>query len=110
MSTTEAEYISASFACRESVWLQLLLSELGSAQKSVTIKADNQGAIKLIKNPVVSSRSKHIDVMFHFIREHVEFGTVEFEYIHTSQMVADILTKPVPKVKHEFCCAGLGLV
>ena len=109
VSTTEAEYMSAAYATKEALWLQLLLSELGSTAQTIVIRADNQGAIRLLKNPVVSQRSKHIDVIYHFVREHVESQEVLFEYVSTHDMVADVLTKPVPKAKHELCCTELGL-
>lgn len=110
VSTTEAEYMSAAHATKEALWLQLLLSELGSPAQTIVIRCDNQGAIKLLKNPVISQRSKHIDVIYHFVREHVESQDVLFEYVSTQDMVADVLTKPVPKAKHELCCNELGMV
>ena len=109
VSTTEAEYMSAAYATKEALWLQLLMSELGCAAQTILIKADNQSAIKLLKNPVISQRSKHIDVIYHFVRERVESQHVSFEYVSTQNMIADVLTKPVPKAKHELCCEGLGL-
>ena len=108
-STVEEEYMSAAQASREALWLRLLLSELGLQSESVVIFADNQGAIQLAKNPVVSQRSKHIDVVYHFVRQHVADGTVKFKYVSTQNMIADVLMKPVSKAKHGFCCAGLGL-
>jgi hypothetical protein len=71
--------------------------------------ADNQSAIKLLKNPVFSMRSKHIDVAYHFAREHVALKHVEFEYIDTANMVADMLTKAVPEAKLNFCRKSMGL-
>ena len=71
---------------------------------------DSQGALNLLKNPIASVRTKHIDVMHHFARERVAFKEVRFEYCSTEFMVADCLTKPVPISKLQFCCSGMGVV
>jgi hypothetical protein len=109
MSTTEAEYMAAAAVTKEALWLRTLLEDLGSPTKTMTIKCDNQGAIKLVKNPIASQRTKHIDVMHHFVREHVASGSIVFEYCDTQRMVADIFTKPLPAVKFMFCKSAMGL-
>jgi hypothetical protein len=110
LSSTEAEYMAASNAAREAVWLRQLLTELGFAPVAPTvIQCDNQGALALVKNPVKHARTKHIDVQHHFIRELVEQGKVALEYCPTDRMVADVLTKPLHRDKHLACCASLGL-
>ena len=63
-----------------------------------------------MKNPITSLRSKHIDVIYHFARERVARKDVAFEYVRTEHMIADNLTKPVPKGKHIFCCKGMGVM
>ena len=75
---------------------------------TVGIFADNQGAIKLVKNPVVSNRSKHIDVVYHFARERVARKDVKIAYVKTNDMLADMLTKPVEKAKLDLCNRGIG--
>ena len=65
----------------------------GLPTKPVLVKADNQGAIALTKDPRYRSRTKHIDIQWHFVRDQVETGTVQFEWIPTRDMVADGLTK-----------------
>jgi hypothetical protein len=110
-STTEAEYMSAASASvKESLWLRQLLTDLGIAQGPISILADNQSAIKLLKNPVSSMRSKHIDVAHHFARERVARQEVTFVFVATDEQTADVLTKALPKYKHVFCCDGMGLV
>jgi hypothetical protein len=109
-STTEAEYISAASAGKGSLWLKQLLSDLGVAPGTISIRADNQSAIKLLRNPVASTRSKHIDVAHHFARERVARKEVAFEFVATDQQIADIMTKALPKNKHVFCCDGMGVV
>jgi hypothetical protein len=75
----------------------------------VKIYCDNQGAIQLLKHPIASNRSKHIDVIYHFARERVARGEVLFEYCVTQHMLADCMTKPLPESKFAFCLAGLGV-
>lgn len=108
-STTEAEYMAAASATKEALWLRQLLHSLGMELIPIAINADNQSAIKLLKNPVFSMRSKHIDVIYHFARERVARNEVTFSYIKTDLMVADALTKPVPTSKFQFCRTGMGI-
>lgn len=108
-STTEAEYMAAAYAIKEGLWLRTLLSELGLDTSTVTIRADNQSAIKLLKNPVFSMRSKHIDIIYHFARERVMRKDITFKYISTNEMVADILTKPLGTAKFDYCRSAMGV-
>ncbi len=102
LSSCEAEYIAVSSACQEALWLQKLLNDVGVPQNNpVTIFEDNQGAIKLSKAQRDHSRTKHIDIRHHFIRQLVEDGQIHLEYCPTDQMIADILTKPLPRQKFE---------
>jgi hypothetical protein len=109
MSSTEAEYMSASYAAREAAFLHQLLGEIGYKQPSVALHCDNQSCIALSSNPTYHQRTKHIDVQHHFIREKVESGDITLTYVPSEHMVADALTKPLPRVKHERCMDGLGL-
>jgi hypothetical protein len=108
-STTEAEYMAAAYAIKEGLWLRTLLNDLAMDMGTITINADNQSAIKLLKNPVFSMRSKHIDVIYHFARERVINKDIEFKYISTDKMVADSLTKPLAFTKFEFCRDAMGI-
>ena len=76
----------------------------------VQIKADNQSAIKLLRNPISAARSKHIDLAHHFARERVARQEVVFAYVSTDLQIADVLTKALPKAKHVWCCDGMGLM
>lgn len=108
-STTEAEYMAAASAIKEALWLRQLLQGLALDLNTIPIKADSQSAIKLLKNPVFSMRSKHIDVIYHFARERVARNDVSFSYIKTDHMVADALTKPLPSTKFHFCRSAMGI-
>ena len=77
--------------------------------KPQIIFADNQGAIKLSKNPQHHNRTKHIDVKYHFIRESTRSGLIQLVYIPTNEMVADILTKALLRERHEKHMKGMGM-
>ena len=109
LSSTEAEYMAASSATRELLWLRNLLSELHQTQQTVTLHCDNQGCIALANNPTYHQRTKHIDTQYHFIREQVEKQIVRLTYIPTHQMMADVLTKPLPRLKHQLCVLQMRL-
>jgi hypothetical protein len=82
LSICEAEYVVASSYVCHSLWLRKLLKEMNFSQEKVTnIQVDNKSAIELAKNPVHHERSKHIDVRFHFIREHMKNGDVEMTHV-----------------------------
>ena len=108
-STTEAEYMAEAAAVKEALWIKTLLTDLNYSINSVKLYADNQAAIKLMSNPIVSQRSKHIDVSYHFARQHIANGTISLDYMPTANMIADTLTKAVPESKHRTCCSGMGL-
>lgn len=108
-STTEAEYMAAASAVKEALALRKLLWSFGVSVDNMEIWSDNQASISLMKNPISSMRSKHIDVIHHFARERVERGEVSFTYISTDKMLADIMTKPLPVGKFIACRAGMGM-
>jgi hypothetical protein len=96
LSSSEAEYMAASAAVQEAVYMRSLLGDLDMVQAEATkIYEDNQGCIALSENPVMHRRTKHIDIRFHFIRERVESGQVKLCYVPTGQQLADLLTKPL---------------
>ncbi|KAH9762165.1 hypothetical protein KPL70_000710 [Citrus sinensis] len=103
LSSTEAEFVAATEAVKESMWLRGLLNELWLKQKTVKIFCDNQSAIQLIKNQVYHERTKHIDVKLHFIRDEVAKGSVAVIKIPTDINPADMLTKVLPTAKFNFC-------
>lgn len=100
LSTCEAEYIGLANATQESMYLTQLLNGMDNKTYCCTkIHGDNQGAIALSKNPVNKQRSKHIDVKYHFIRDALIEGKIDIVYCPSEDMVADILTKPVAKIR-----------
>jgi hypothetical protein len=109
-STVEAEYMSSAEAVKEAIWWRAYLRGMGHELRSPTVLySDNQGSIALSKNPDSHRRTKHIDVRYHLLREHVERGTVTVQYISTKDMPADVLTKGLPPLKHRHCAELLGI-
>ena len=103
LSSTKAEYIASSLGAREAVWLRKLLSDLFKRHlKPTVIYCDNQSCIKLSSNPVFHNRSKHIEIPFHYIKDMVNRGIIQLEYICTNEQMADIVTKPLAKVKLKY--------
>jgi hypothetical protein len=100
-STLEAESITLAEAVKETLWLQRLLCELGLRQDSVTINIDNKGAIDYAKNAQFSQRTKHINIKHHFIRDHIEKGTIILAHVASGENIADILTKSLDKGRFE---------
>lgn len=102
LSTTEAEYMAATQACKEALWWRSLLHEISlgfQVDKPTTIHSDNQSCIALSINSEFHARTKHIDIQHHFIREKVSDRSIVLKYVSTDDMVADILTKGLPKAK-----------
>ena len=110
LSTAEAEYVALSAATQEAIWLRRLLTDVGeSLEGPIVINEDNQGAITMAKNPVGHARTKHIDIRYHFVREGVQNGAIILKYVATGEMIADILTKPLPKHPFEKLVMDLGM-
>ena len=110
LSTAEAEYVALSTATQEAIWLRRLLADVGEPPEGPTeIYEDNQGAVSMAKNPVGHARTKHIDIRYHFVREGVQDGAIALKYIATDEMIADILTKPLPKHRFQKLVTELGM-
>ena len=95
LSTKEAEYMAAIQACKEAIWIQRLLEKLGHKQQKIPVFCDSQSALHIARNPAFCSRTKHIGVQYHFVREIMEDGSVDLQKIHTKENLADVLTKPI---------------
>ncbi|MCO5602523.1 hypothetical protein L7F22_056656 [Adiantum nelumboides] len=99
-STTEVEYVAASEACKEAIWLGQLVTNLGIKEKMPMLHYDSQSAIHLACNPIYHSKIKHVDVKYHFIREMVEDKQIQLVKFHTIDNPADLLTKGQGKALH----------
>ena len=110
LSSTEAEYIAQTHAAKEALWLRSFLDEVrGTGGGPMTINCDNQGAIALAKDNKFHSRTKHIDLRFHFIREAVQDEKIAVSYIPTDENVSDVLTKALARPKFQRFVEMLGL-
>ncbi|KAH9734074.1 Integrase catalytic domain-containing protein [Citrus sinensis] len=108
-STIEAEYMAATQACKEAIWIQRLLEELGHGQEKISVFCDSQSALHIARNPAFHSRTKHIGVQYHFVREVVEDRSVDLQKIHTKENLADVLTKQINTDKFVWGRSSCGL-
>jgi transposase InsO family protein len=98
-STVEAEYIAASTACKEVMWLRWLIEEiLGGSVPTPVLWVDNEGARQLAQNDSISEKTKHIRYSYHFVKECVNDGIVELKHVASQDNVADMMTKPLARV------------
>lgn len=110
LSSTEAEYIAISAAATEAVYIRKLLEELKFPQNEpMTIHNDNQSAQCLVKNPTLHSRSKHIAIRYHQVRDMFSKDEIKLKYVPTDDMMADVLTKNLCKIKHFKFVKSMGL-
>lgn len=110
LSSTEAEYVALSEATREICWLRSLYDELGFRQDSPSnLKGDNDGSIAMARNPQFHKRAKHIATRWHWIRDMVEEGFVSITSCRDPEQTADVLTKALPRPKHEKHIREMGI-
>lgn len=110
LSSTEAEYISATSAACQAMWMRRLLEDMNEKQLEPTvIFCDNKSAIAIAKNPAMHGRTKHIDTRYHFIRGLIADESLILLHCCTNEQVADVLTKALPIQKHIFLTEQLGV-
>jgi len=110
LSTTEIEFIVITESCKELLWVKKFVQELDFVQDKYLLFVDSQSATHLGKNLTFHSRSKHIDVRYHWIRDALDAKLFELTEIHTDDNGADMMTKALPGGKLEDCCEIAGLV
>ncbi|GKE17845.1 hypothetical protein Tco_1425422 [Tanacetum coccineum] len=103
MSTTEAEYVS------QVIWMRTQLLDYGYKYNRIPMYYDSKSAIAISCNPVQHSHTKHIDTRYHFIKEHVEKGTVELYFVRTEYQLVDLFTKALPKERFEYLVHRIGM-
>jgi hypothetical protein len=108
-STCEAENSRAGSATKEALWLRKSLKDFGLTVPVMPIYTDNQASLSLLMHSAVSSASKHIDVIYHDVRDSVLRRDIIFSYISTEKMVADFLTKALPLPKVRLCLGEIGM-
>jgi hypothetical protein len=106
LSTAEAEYIAAGHCCAQLLWMRQTHIDYGYKLTKVPLLCDNESAIRMADNPVEHSRTKHIAIQYHFLRDHQQRGDIEIAYVSTKEQLADIFTKSLDekaftKLKHK---------
>ncbi|GJR47728.1 retrovirus-related pol polyprotein from transposon TNT 1-94 [Tanacetum coccineum] len=109
MSLAEAEYVSLSACCAQVLWLRTQLTDYGFHFDKIPMYCDSKAAIAISCNPVQHSRTKHIDVRYHFIKEQVEKGIVELFFVRTEYQLADLFTKALSEDRFKYLVRRLGM-
>ncbi|GKA36774.1 hypothetical protein Tco_0723339 [Tanacetum coccineum] len=110
MSTTEAEYLSLSACCAQVICMRTQLLDYGYKYNRIPMYYDSKSAIVISCNPVQHFKTKHIDIRYHFIKEHVEKGTVEIYFVRTEYQLADLFTKALPKERFEYLVHRIEII
>ncbi|KAJ9554618.1 hypothetical protein OSB04_018663 [Centaurea solstitialis] len=108
-STAEAEYVAAASCCSQVLWMRTQLRDYGYNFNHIPIYCDSKSAIAITCNPVQHTRTKHIDIRYHFIKDHVERGTIELYFVSTEYQLADLFTKPLDEKRFNFLISKLGI-
>ncbi|GJX67358.1 hypothetical protein Tco_0303085 [Tanacetum coccineum] len=110
ISTTEAEYVSAEKACQQALWMKQALIDYAIRLDDVLIMCDNKCAIDLSRNLVQHSRTKHIEICHHFLRDNFQKGNISIEKVTTEDNITDIFTKLVKHEVFNYLRLGLGMM
>ena len=109
-SSAEAEYVAAATTASQAIWLRRIFEDMGEKYNQATkILCDSKSAIAMAKNPVFHSRTKHIAIKYHFLREAEANKEIELEYCRTEEQLADIFTKALPKARFELLRSMIGV-
>jgi hypothetical protein len=108
-STTEAEYVAVASCCSQLLWISYTMSDFGEEYTYVPLQCDSTSAISVAKNPVLHSKTKHIEVRYHFLRDHVEKGKIALIHVPTHDQLADIFTKPLDQATFTRLRGELGV-
>ncbi|GJS64604.1 hypothetical protein Tco_0679168 [Tanacetum coccineum] len=107
--TAEAEYVALSVSCAQVMWMRTYLKNYGFDYNKIMLYCDSQSAIAISCNPVQHSRTKHINVRYHFIKEQVERGISELYFVRTKYQLADMFTKALSHDRFEYLVRRLGM-
>jgi hypothetical protein len=111
LSSTEAMYIAATKCCTQVEWMKQTLQDIKIVfEEPITIHFDNRRTISISKSLVQHSKSKHIPIKYHYLRDHVENKNIKLEYVPTQKHVADSFTKPLRKDVFEYLRKKLGVI
>nr|GFA62115.1 retrovirus-related Pol polyprotein from transposon TNT 1-94 [Tanacetum cinerariifolium] len=110
ISTAEFEYVAVSSCCAQVLWMRTQLADYAFFYEKVPIYCDSKSAIAISCNPVQHTRTKHIDVRYHFIKDHVEKGTIEFYFVGTEYQLAELFTKSLPEARFKCLVKKLSMM
>ncbi|KAK9047931.1 hypothetical protein SSX86_033107 [Deinandra increscens subsp. villosa] len=109
-STTEAEYIAASACCGQVLWIQNQMMDYGINFMETPMYADNTSAISITNNPVKHSKTKHIEIRYHFIRDCVEKKLIKLHHVPTENQLADLFTKAFDEARFFYLITAIGMM
>ncbi|KAJ9546558.1 hypothetical protein OSB04_019101 [Centaurea solstitialis] len=107
-STAESEYVAAASCCSQVLWMQSQLRDYGLEYKKIPIYCDSKSAIAISANPVQHSKTKHIDIRYHFLKDNVEKENIEMYFVNTEYQLADLFTKALDEKRFKFLISRLG--
>ncbi|KAI3735651.1 hypothetical protein L6452_15159 [Arctium lappa] len=107
-STAEAEYVAAASCCSQVIWMRTQLKDYGFNYSRIPIYCDSKSAIAISSNPVQHTKTKHIDVRYHFINYHMEKGTIELYFVNSEHQLADLFTKALDEKQFNYLVSKLG--
>nr|GFB58870.1 retrovirus-related Pol polyprotein from transposon TNT 1-94 [Tanacetum cinerariifolium] len=110
ISTAESEYVTVSSYCAQVLWMRTQLTDYGFFYDKAPIHCDSKSAIAISCNPVQHTRTKHIDVRYHFKKDHVEKGIIELYFVGIEYQLADLFTKSLPEARFKFLVEKLGMM
>ncbi|KAJ9541453.1 hypothetical protein OSB04_027959 [Centaurea solstitialis] len=108
-STAESEYVAAASCCSQVLWMQSQLRDYGLEYKKIPIYCDSKSAIAISANPVQHSKTKHIDIRYHFLKDNVEKENIEMYFVNTEYQLADLFTKALDEKRFKFLISRLEM-
>ena len=110
LSTAEAEFIAAAACASQVIWMQSQLKDYGFNMKKIPLFCDSESAIRICHNPVQHSKTKHISLRYHFIKDHIQEENIEIHFVRTKEQLADIFTKALAEIPFMHILRGLGMM
>jgi hypothetical protein len=110
LSTVEAKYVTAGSYCAQLLWMRQTLKDCGYTMNHIPLLCDNESAIKIAYNPCEQSRTKHIDIRHHFLRDHAIKRDIVISHVETNDQLADIFTKPLDEKRFHELQSELNII
>jgi len=110
LSTTKVKYTVAGSCCAQTLWLKQQLSDFGIILNKILLLCDNINVINLTKTQIMHSRTKHIEIKHHFLREYILNGNCEIKFIRSEKQLADLFTKPLTRDRYNYLRNVLGII